>query len=224
MARVFIVEDDEGLRSEMETLIEGDGHAVLTIADFSDVAAAVVDAAPDLVLLDLSLPGVDGQAICRDLRKRCDIPIMVVTSRDNDLDELLAMSRGADDYMAKPFNPQILLVHVSALLRRASRNENASELACAGVTLDRSRGVVSYGGVQSDMTRNELLLLHVLMSHAGDIVSRADLQEALWQSDEFIDDNTLTVNINRLRMTLSSVGVPESFVQTKRGMGYLVER
>lgn len=222
MQKVFIVEDDAALCEEVRTLLERNGYETDIARDFACVAEAAIEASPDLVLLDLTLPHIDGQVVCREIRQRSDVPIIVMTSRDNDLDELLALNTGADDFIAKPFNPQVFLAHVAAHLRRAGENSSSQALIHDGVELDAARGIVSYKESSADLTRNEILLLAVLMRQAGTIVSRAQLADELWQTDEFVDDNTLTVNITRLRASLSSIGVPEGFLETKRGMGYVV--
>lgn len=222
MQKVFIVEDDAALCEEVRTLLERNGYETDIARDFACVAETAIEASPDLVLLDLTLPHIDGQVVCREIRQRSDVPIIVMTSRDNDLDELLALNTGADDFIAKPFNPQVFLAHVAAHLRRAGENSSSQALIHDGVELDAARGIVSYKESSADLTRNEILLLAVLMRQAGTIVSRAQLADELWQTDEFVDDNTLTVNITRLRASLSSIGVPEGFLETKRGMGYVV--
>ena len=222
MQKVFIVEDDAALCEEVRTLLERNGYETDVVRDFARVAEAAIEASPDLVLLDLTLPNVDGQVVCREIRQQSDVPIIVMTSRDNDLDELLALNTGADDFIAKPFNPQVFLAHVAAHLRRAGESSSSQVLIHDGVELDAARGIVSYKGSSADLTRNEILLLAALMRQAGTIVSRMQLADELWQTDEFVDDNTLTVNITRLRASLSSIGVPEGFLETKRGMGYVV--
>jgi len=222
MARISIVEDDAALREQVRMLLGHDGYEVVCVDVLGDVVAQVVACAPDLVLLDLTLPGKDGQAVCRELRQVGDVPIIVMTSRDNDLDELLALKEGADDFIAKPFNPQVFLAHVAAQLRRAGGAAPSAVLRHAGVELDTMRGTVSFGGATAGLARNEMLLLAALMRDAGSIVTRSALADALWQTDQFVDDNTLTVNITRLRSSLSAIGVPEGFLQTRRGMGYVI--
>lgn len=222
MQKVFIVEDDVALREEVRILLERNGYETDSVQDFSNVAEEALVAAPDMVLLDLTLPQVDGQVVCRAIRHESNVPIIVMTSRDNDLDELLALNTGADDFIAKPFNPQVFLAHIAAHLRRVGESSPVDAMAHAGVELDASRGIVSYEGATVDLTRNEILLLSVLMRRAGTIVSRAHLADELWQTDEFVDDNTLTVNITRLRASLATIGVPDDFLQTRRGMGYLI--
>ena len=183
MARIYVIEDDEAVRGELATLLRRAGHEPLCAERFDRLAADVEDAAPDVVLLDLGLPGTDGLYVCRELRQTSNVPIIVVTSRTTDLDELMSMSLGADDFIAKPYNGQVLLAHIDAVLRRAQGAQEQGR-------------VVEYR-----------------------IVSREDIMVELWNSDTFIDDNTLTVNMNRLRKTLASIGVTD-YLTTHRGQGY----
>lgn len=223
MRRLLVVEDDAHIRDELCVLLTRNGYEALALTCFDDVATQVLDAAPDLVLLDLNLPGVDGQYVCREVRRRSPVPIVVVTSRDNDMDELLTLSLGADDFVPKPYNDQVLLAHVASVLKRSyGEGAAAAEISHGGVTLDTARCRVTVGGQTAELTKNELKILALLMRNAGAVVSRQRIQEELWASDEFVDDNTLTVNVSHLRATLAKVGV-EDFVRTKRGMGYLVE-
>lgn len=223
MRRLLVVEDDARLRDELCVLLGRNGYEAVALTDFADTAGQILSVAPDLVLLDLNLPGVDGQYVCREVRRKSDVPIIVVTSRDNDMDELLTLSLGADDFVPKPYNDQVLLAHVATVLKRSYGEGAASaEISYAGVTLDTARCRVSYQGSSAELTKNELRILALLMRNAGAVVSRQRIQEELWASDEFVDDNTLTVNVSHLRATLAKIGV-EGFVRTKRGMGYLVE-
>lgn len=222
MQKIFIVEDDASLRDEVRVLLERNGYEITVVRDFGQIVDEVRAAAPDLVLLDLTLPQTDGQVVCRLLRQESNVPILIMTSRNNDIDELLALNTGADDFVSKPFNPQVFLAHIAAQLRRAGHASTQAVISRAGVDLDAARGTVSYQNSSADLSRNEILLLAVLMRRAGEIVSRAQLADELWQTDEFVDDNTLTVNIARLRASLASIGVPDGFLQTKRGMGYLI--
>lgn len=223
MRRLLVVEDDARLRDELCVLLRRNGYEAEALASFDDAAAQILAAAPDLVLLDLNLPGVDGTYVCREVRRASPVPIVVVTSRDNDMDELLTLSFGADDFIPKPYNDQVLLAHVATVLKRSYGEGAASaEISYAGVTLDTARCRVSFQGRAAELTKNELRILALLMRNAGAVVSRQRIQEELWASDEFVDDNTLTVNVSHLRATLVKIGV-EGFVRTKRGMGYLVE-
>lgn len=223
MRRLLVVEDDARLRDELCVLLRRNGYEAEALASFDDAATQILAAAPDLVLLDLNLPGVDGTYVCREVRRASLVPIVVVTSRDNDMDELLTLSFGADDFIPKPYNDQVLLAHVATVLKRSYGEGAASaEISYAGVTLDTARCRVSFQGRAAELTKNELRILALLMRNAGAVVSRQRIQEELWASDEFVDDNTLTVNVSHLRATLAKIGV-EGFVRTKRGMGYLVE-
>lgn len=223
MTKILVVEDDHQIQQELVLLLQRNGFEVQALTSFESVPQQIVAAHPDLVLLDLNLPGIDGQQICREVRQLSNVPIIVVTSRNTDLDELMVLSLGADDFIAKPYNTQILLMHITSVLRRANSDvTTGTKLSHAGVTLDSSSCKVSANQKSVELTKNELRILSLLMQNAGTVVSRQRIQEELWQSDEFVDDNTLTVNISHLRNTLASIGV-EDFVMTRRGLGYVIE-
>lgn len=222
MARIFVVEDDAALRGELMRLLELQGHEALASTAFDRIADEALAADPDCVLLDLKLPGDGGHAVCRDLRSASDVPIVMLTSSDNEFDEVMSMNLGADDYVTKPYNPAVLLARIQSVMRRSQRQEPPARIAHRGVVLDVARGRVEHDGKSVDLTRNELKILHMLMANHDAIISRQELMVELWQSDAFIDDNTLTVNINRLRKSLSSIGVPDDFLITRRGQGYVV--
>ena len=207
----------------MVLLLQRNGFEAQALTSFESAAQQIIASHSDLVLLDLNLPGIDGQQICREVRQLSNVPIIVVTSRNTDLDELMVLSLGADDFIAKPYNTQILLMHITSVLRRANSDvTTGTKLSHAGVTLDSSSCKVSANQKSVELTKNELRILSLLMQNAGTVVSRQRIQEELWQSDEFVDDNTLTVNISHLRNTLASIGV-EDFVMTRRGLGYVIE-
>lgn len=223
MTKILVVEDDHQIQQELVLLLQRNGFEAQALTSFEYVPQQIIAAHPDLVLLDLNLPGIDGQQICREVRQLSNVPIIVVTSRNTDLDELMVLSLGADDFIAKPYNTQILLMHITSVLRRAnSEVTTGTKLSHAGVTLDSSSCKVSANQKSVELTKNELRILSLLMQNAGTVVSRQRIQEELWQSDEFVDDNTLTVNISHLRNTLASIGV-EDFVMTRRGLGYVIE-
>lgn len=223
MTKILVVEDDHQIQQELVLLLQRNGFEAQALTSFESVPQQIVAAHPDLVLLDLNLPGIDGQQICREVRQLSNVPIIVVTSRNTDLDELMVLSLGADDFIAKPYNTQILLMHITSVLRRANSDATTgTKLSYAGVTLDSSSCKVSANQKSVELTKNELRILSLLMQNAGTVVSRQRIQEELWQSDEFVDDNTLTVNISHLRNTLASIGV-EDFVMTRRGLGYVIE-
>lgn len=223
MTKILVVEDDHQIQQELVLLLQRNGFEAQALTSFESVPQQIIAARPDLVLLDLNLPGIDGQQICREVRQLSNVPIIVVTSRNTDLDELMVLSLGADDFIAKPYNTQILLMHITSVLRRANSDvTTGTKLSHAGVTLDSSSCKVSANQKSVELTKNELRILSLLMQNAGTVVSRQRIQEELWQSDEFVDDNTLTVNISHLRNTLASIGV-EDFVMTRRGLGYVIE-
>ncbi|MBF0895799.1 MAG: response regulator transcription factor [Atopobium sp.] len=223
MTKILVVEDDHQIQQELALLLQRNGFEAQALTSFESVPQQIIAAHPDLVLLDLNLPGIDGQQICREVRQLSNVPIIVVTSRNTDLDELMVLSLGADDFIAKPYNTQILLMHITSVLRRANSDvTTGTKLSHAGVTLDSSSCKVSANQKSVELTKNELRILSLLMQNAGTVVSRQRIQEELWQSDEFVDDNTLTVNISHLRNTLASIGV-EDFVMTRRGLGYVIE-
>ncbi|MFC2765427.1 MAG: response regulator transcription factor [Lancefieldella parvula] len=223
MTKILVVEDDHQIQQELVLLLQRNGLEAQALTSFESVPQQIIAAHPDLVLLDLNLPGIDGQQICREVRQLSNVPIIVVTSRNTDLDELMVLSLGADDFIAKPYNTQILLMHITSVLRRTNSDvATGAQLSHAGVTLDSSSCKVSANQKSVELTKNELRILSLLMQNAGTVVSRQRIQEELWQSDEFVDDNTLTVNISHLRNTLASIGV-EDFVMTRRGLGYVIE-
>ncbi len=219
MSKVFIIEDDESLRRELATVLELDGYEPCACIDFEHAAQEVLALRPDAVILDLRLPDTDGLSICRDIRASSEVPILVLTSSDAEFDEIMSMKLGADDYLAKPYRPAVLLAHLARLLQRAN-NADATRIERAGIILDVARATVLYGGTEVTLSRNETCILAALIRAQGAIVSRQDLMLALWQTDEFVDDNTLTVNVNRLRRALERAGAPSGVLKTHRGLGY----
>lgn len=218
MQTIMIVEDDPVIREELTFLLENENYQVITVSDFETVTEQVYAARPDLVLLDLGLPERDGLSLCSAIRETA--PIIVVTSRTSTLDELRALKSGSDDYVTKPYNIPVLLARIKAVLRRnGSEGAEPDVLKAAELQLSLSKGVLSANGQTAELTRNELKILSHLMTHAGEIVSRAELIEALWDSQIYIDDNTLSVNMTRLRGKLEELGMP-NVIKTRRGMGY----
>lgn len=219
MPNIMIIEDDPDIREELTLLLDNEGYQTCAVTEFSGVPGQVLSASPDLILLDLGLPGRDGMALCAAIRRASRIPIIFVTSRDSAAEELRALSLGGDDYITKPYNIPVLLARIKAVLRRFGAPADADILKAGGLTLHLSRGTASAGEGSIELTRNELKILAYLMAHPGQIVSRADLIEALWDSQIYIDDNTLSVNMTRLRAKLEGLGLP-GLIKTRRGMGY----
>lgn len=221
MALIFIVEDDAALRRELCALLVAEGYEQRCCTDFSQAASQILEARPDCVIMDAMLPGADGRLICSALRKSSDVPIIMLTCLGSEFDEVTSLNLGADDYLTKPYRPQVLLAHIQAALRRHGVADKRM-LAYDGLMLDIGSGKVSFGEKSTSLTRNEASILAMLMRNPGCAISRQELMVELWESDAFIDDNTLTVNVNRLRKALAGIGAPSDFVKTKRGMGYLV--
>ena len=221
MALIYIVEDDAAIRGELVQVLERSGFAVSWCEKFDRVVEDIQAAGPDLVLLDLTLPGTDGQFVCRELRAVSEVPIMVLTSRVTEIDEVMSMTMGADDFVPKPYRARVLVARIQALLRRVAGAQDRRVVEHNGVTLDLSRSTASANGRQVELTKNEMRILALLISRAGTIVSREAIMRDLWDSDAFVDDNTLTVNINRLRATLEKIGVT-GYLTTHRGRGYSV--
>lgn len=224
MARIFVVEDDASIRNEVIEVLERQGFETSYCLSFDRVVEDIIAARPDLVLLDLTLPGTDGQLVCRELRQGSDIPVIVLTSRVTEVDEVMSMTMGADDFIAKPYSARVLVARVQALLRRAQGGSDSGRvLEYGGVLLDLSRSTATAtgNGRSIELTKNEMRILALLIGKAGTIVSREAIMRDLWDSDAFVDDNTLTVNINRLRATLEKIGIT-GYLTTHRGRGYSV--
>lgn len=217
--KIFIVEDDLVLKRELTIYLNSYGYQCQTSENYQQMVEQVLSAAPDLVLLDINLPRLDGYHICREIRKSSDVPIIIVTSRDDDMNELMGIHLGADDFITKPYNTQILLARIGAILKRRHHNHDSDSLTWGDLTLQSAKGIVSYQDQQVELTKNEIKILATLISKQGDIVSRDALMEALWQSEAFVDENTLTVNVNRLRKKLDGIGATDC-IKTKRGLGY----
>lgn len=222
MAKILIVEDEEVIRQELSLLLRNAGYETEEIIDFSEVSKQILKAAPDLVLLDVSLPVESGLHICAKLRIESQIPIIFVTANNTSMDELNCILQGGDDYIAKPYQAPVLLARVGALLRRTRPVDNTSTcMTCHEVTLDMESASLSYQGRSAELTKNEWKILTCLFRHQGQLVSRADLIDYLWDNQVFIDDNTLSVNMTRIRGRLADLGVKD-FILTKRGLGYLI--
>jgi DNA-binding response OmpR family regulator len=222
MKKVFVVEDDKKIREELSVFHSKNGYGAEAPEEFENVIDGVLSGNFDLMLLDINLPNLDGYYICREIRKKSEVPIIVVTSRDTEIDELMAMNLGADDFIAKPYNTQILLAHISSVLKRTSKENVCDTIDCGDFTINLSRSTFQHEGVEYELTKNEIKILSSLYENRGAIVSREELMLFLWNSDMFVDDNTLTVNINRLRNKLESAGLNET-IETKRGRGYMVK-
>ena len=223
MYRIFLVEDDDGIASQVERHLTAWGWAVRRAADLRAVAEECAAWAPHLVLLDISLPFFNGYHWCQEIRRVSQVPILFLTSASDNVNVVMAMQLGGDDLLAKPFDLQVLSAKVQALLRRAYDFGPSSHLlSCGAAVLNVSDGTLDAHGQRVELTRNECRILQLLLEHKGEIVSRDALMTRLWESDSFVDENTLTVNIARLRRKLEAAGLPD-FIRTRKGAGYLVE-
>lgn len=222
MYKIALVEDSESIREELKAYLERYGYEVEVPDSFENIIEYINNSNANLILLDINLPFYDGYYICREVRKKSDIPIIVVTSRDSQVDELMSMNLGADDFITKPYNTEILMARVSAILKRIYGRCNNDEIISYGeLRLNLANGSISYNSNTVELTKNELKILAYLIKNKGKIVSRDTLMDALWQSDLFLDDNTLSVNITRLRKKIEEIGLT-NIIETRRGLGYIM--
>lgn len=221
MNNILIIEDEKLIREELQTLLSNAGFAVSCVTDFENVLAQVKEESPDLILLDINLPAQNGYSLCASIRRFSEVPILFLTGRNTAMDELQALTLGGDDFIAKPYNIPILLARINALLKRGQAVGQPVCLVHDGVTLDSVAGTLSVQEKEAELTKTELKIMYYLFSHAGEIVSRLELVEYLWDNEIHIDDNTLSVNIMRIREKLRTLG-KEGLIRTKRGMGYKI--
>ena len=222
MEKIIIIEDDEIIREELKNFLSKYGYEIVAPTSFDNVVKFILNENANLVLLDINLPIFDGYYICREIRKKSDIPIIIVTSRDSDMDELMSMNLGADDFVTKPYNTQILLARIAALLKRSGLNITTNNiLTYKDFQLNLSNATITYNEKEIELTKNEVKILSYLINHKGEIVSRELLMEYLWSTEYFVDDSTLTVNITRLRKKLAEIGI-ENVIETRRGLGYII--
>lgn len=220
--KILIVEDERVIRQELKVLLENALYEVEMLEKFDAAAEEILKRMPDLVLLDLNLPQESGFDICAQVRAESDVPVIFLTSRTDSADELNGMLRGGDDYITKPFYPPVLLAHIAAVLKRVKKpDREKSLLEYKGVKLHLAKGCAEYKGKSVELSKNEMKILHCLFLRQGEIVPRMEMIEELWDNQVYIDDNSLSVNMTRLRNKLKSIGV-QGFIETKRGMGYCI--
>lgn len=219
MKNIMIVEDDKELRQELKLLLDNAGYHGVILENFSQAKKEILNFNPDLILLDIGIPYMNGKLLLRELRKESQVPIIMVTSFNNEYDEVLSMSFGADDYISKPYNPTLLLLRIEAVLRRIQ--PEITTFSYHELTLVPERGILKYHDDSLILTKNEMLILKYMITHQGKIVSREDIMMDLWDSDEFVDDNTLTVNVSRLHQKLRIFGYDHA-IETRKGLGYIL--
>ncbi len=223
MYRILIVEDDEGIAQGVEKQISGWGFEVRCVVNFRNVLEEFHAFDPQLVLLDIGLPFFNGYHWCSEIRKISNVPIIFLSSASDNMNIVMAMNMGGDDFITKPYDSNVLIAKIQALLRRTYDFSAApAVMRHRGATLNMDDATLSYEGEKIDLTKNEYRILQALLEKKGKVVSRDSLMQKLWESDEFVDENTLTVNVTRLRKKLSAAGL-EDFITTKVGMGYLIQ-
>lgn len=219
--RILIIEDDAMIQQQLKNLLIGNGYEAESVTDFSTVIKQVKSYEPHLVLLDIKLPGDDGFVICSQIRAFSDMPIIFVTSSNTDMDELSSIMLGGDAFITKPYNTAILLAKISALLRRAYTSGGQEILTWNDVFLHLEGSFIEHDGQKAELTKNEVKILYYLFRHAGKICPRNDIIDFLWDSQLYVDDNALSVNITRIRDKLAAIGLTD-FVKTKHRQGYLI--
>lgn len=222
MFNIMIIDDNEQLQNELGNMLFNNGYLVTKIKEFNNISSQVENNNPDLILLDINLPNEDGFKICTEIRSFSKVPIIFITSRDTNVDELMGITLGGDDFITKPYNTQILLARISSLLKRAYPNDKSMDIIkYKGLKLNILSSTLEHDGKTVELTKNELKILHYLINNKGKIVSRVDIMEYLWDSSLFVNDNTLTVNITRIRNKIEEIGLRD-FIKTKRGQGYII--
>lgn len=219
MYYIVIIDDDLSVQKELKLLLENAGYRADVVEDFTNIPQYVQKVQPDLLLLDVALPGVDGITLCSKIRMISDVPIIFITSQSSSSAELECMMTGGDDFIEKPYRPALLLAHIAAILRRVSGKSQNKVLVFGEIELNLMNGTVRYGKEEAELSKNEMHILSYFFIHKDEIISREDLMNNLWDNESFVDDNTLSVNIRRTRQKLEGIGV-QDLIQTKRGMGY----
>lgn len=219
MKKILIVEDDIIICDELSELLENAGYAPVILESFEKSKAEILEIKPDLILLDINIPYLNGELLLKELRKESDIPVIMVTSRNTEADEVLSMSYGADDYITKPYNPTILLLRIGAVLKRFEQHSDV--LVYKDLSINPQKGVLLKDGEEILLTKNEMIIFMYLFQNQSRIVSRDELMTDLWNNNEYINDNALTVNISRLRSKLKDIGYADA-IETRKGLGYIL--
>ena len=219
MKKIFLVEDDKAICEELEMLLKNSGYETDKIKDFQNSKNEILESHQDLILMDINIPGINGQMLLSELRKEIDTPIIMLTSKATEKDEVLSMSYGADDYITKPYNPTILLLRIAAIFKRVDNNTGSQTYR--DLKVNTAKGILSKGSEELLLTKNEMIIFKYLLSNINTIVSRDDLMNELWNNDEYVNDNALTVNISRLRSKLADFGY-EDVIETRKKQGYIL--
>ncbi|AUS98484.1 DNA-binding response regulator [Clostridium thermosuccinogenes] len=223
MYKIMIIEDDDAIAKAMKDHLCKWDYDVFNVSDFKNITEQVIRYNPHLVLLDIMLPFFNGFYWCSEIRKISKVPIMFISSASDNMNIVMAMNMGGDDFITKPFDLNVLTAKVGALIRRTySFHGQVNIIEHKGVVLNLSDTSMTYQNKKIDLTKNEYKIMQILMENIGKAVFREEIMQRLWESDDFIDDNTLTVNITRLRRKLDEAGL-EDFIKTKKGIGYIIE-
>lgn len=219
MKKIMIVEDDKDVAKELSDLLNSSGYEVQVLEDFSNSKDIILNSKCDLILLDINIPYLNGEILLKEIRKESNIPIIMVTSKNNEIDEVLSISYGADDYITKPYNPTILLLRISNIFKRC---DNINDIIYyKELKISISKGIICINDKDILLTKNEMIIFSYLLNNKERIVSRDELMTELWNNEEYINDNALTVNISRLRNKLSDIGY-KNIIETRKGMGYII--
>lgn len=219
MKRILIIEDDVTICEELADLLGHANYQPIILKDFKNAKKEILSINPNLILLDINIPYMNGEVLLQELRKVSHIPVIMVTSRNSETDEVLSMSYGADDYITKPYHPQILLLRIAAILKRI--DGNVETLAYKDLTINLQKGIISKDHQEVILTKNEMIIFHYLLVNQNRIVERDELMTDLWNNKEYINDNALTVNISRLRAKLKQLGYQDA-IETRKGIGYIL--
>lgn len=219
MKKIQIIEDDLSIANELKELLENAEYEAVIVTDFSNVLAEINKENADLILLDINIPKLNGELLLQQLRKESNTPVIMVTSKNSEVDEVLSISYGADDYITKPYNPTILLLRIGAVLKRSERK--LEKLTYHNLEIIPQKGIIKQQEKEIVLTKNEMIIFLYLLQNQGKIVTRDELMTDLWNNDEYINDNALTVNISRLRAKLKEIGY-EDVVETRKGQGYIL--
>ncbi len=219
----MIIEDEELICNELAKLLENNNYETIILKDFKNALNEILDASPDLILLDINMPFINGEALLQNLRKQSNIPVIMVTSINSETDEALSISYGADDYITKPYNPNILLLRIGAVLKRTkiNYNTNVNELTYKKLKFDLQKGIIKKDNIEIELTKNEMIIFSYLLNHQNRIVTREELMTTLWDNSEYVNENALTVNVSRLRSKLKEIGY-EDVIDTRKGLGYIL--
>ena len=219
MKKIMIVEDDKVIAEELFYLLNNSNYEAVILNDFKNAKKEILGSNSNLILLDINIPYLTGELLLKEIRKESHIPVIMVTSKSNESDEVISYSYGADDYITKPYNPTILLLKINALLKRCEMNKTT--ISYKDLIFDIGKGIVKNNNKEIILTKNEIIIFNMLLSNKDRIVSKDELMTELWNNDEYINENALTVNISRLRSKLDEMGYP-NIIETRKGIGYTI--